>query len=117
MVYKLGNVSDLALLPSIDQHTWRMLYEFTSVLTNEYGEGRNVDSDDGGYVLYAEPGTSCEKVKACFDYSTHTIEYINCDLDAPSPLCATFFLLSNEYVVVIVMSIDDGPAEIVKEIN
>lgn len=41
MVYKLGNTSDLASLPSTDPVTLQNLYELTSVLTNEYGDDRN----------------------------------------------------------------------------
>ena len=112
MVYKLANISDLNSLPPIDQRTWDMLYEFTSVLTHEYGAERDIHTDDGGYVLYAPSGTPCEEIKAYFDYTAHTIEYANRDLTASPPQCAAMFILSNEYAVVIVMSIDDAPAEI-----
>lgn len=117
MVYKLANVSDLASLPSMDKRTWKMLHEFTSVLTNEYGADRDIENDDGGYVLYAIPGTPCEEIKAMFNYSVHPVEYVNRDLKASPPLCASMFILSNEYAVVIVMSIADAPAEIVNEFD
>lgn len=112
MVYKLANVDDLKAVPIADQRTYDMLYEFTSVLTNEYGAGRNVDTDDGGYVLYATPGTPGEEVKAWFDYTVHPVEYVNRDLKASQPLCAAMYILSNEFVVVIIMSISDAPREI-----
>lgn len=117
MVYKLANISDLASLPPVDKRTWNMLYEFTSILTHEYGVERNVDNDDGGCVLYATPGTSGEEVKAMFDYSVHTVEYVNRDMKASPPLCAAMFILSNEFAVVIVMSIADAPVEIVNEFD
>ena len=53
MVYKLGNLKDLESLPPMDKITYGVLWEFTSVLTNEYGENRDIDNDDGGFVLYA----------------------------------------------------------------
>ena len=55
MVYKLGNYRDMESLPSLDSTTEDILYSYTSVLSYEYGEDRNVDIDDGGYVLYAPP--------------------------------------------------------------
>ncbi len=112
MVYKLGNVADLESLPTLDKVTYGVLWEFTSVLTNEYGADRDVDNDDGGYVLYATPGTDTEEVKAMFDYSAHTIEYVNRTLQAEPPICSALYLLNNEYAVVIVMSISDAPKEI-----
>lgn len=111
MVYKLGNVTDLESLPAMDKITYGVLWEFTNVLTNEYGADRDVDNDDGGYVLYATPGTKAEEVKAMFDYSA-TIEYVNRTLQAEPPICSALYLLNNDYAVVIVMSIADAPKEI-----
>ena len=112
MVYKLANISDLDNLPSVDQKTWDTLYEFTKVLTYEYGADRNIDEDDGGYVLYATPGTTSEEVKAWFDYTAHPVEYVNRELKTSPPICSAIHILHNDYVVVIVMSIADAPPEI-----
>lgn len=112
MVYKLANVSDLDKLPSLDPRTHANLYELTSILSSEYGTNRNVDTDDGGYVLYTTPGTAAQELKQWFDYSAHPIEYVNRDLKAEPPLCSAFYILNNEYVVTIVMSISDAPTEI-----
>ena len=108
MIHKLGNVSDLERLPYADPVTMRNLYELTSVLTNEYGEDRNIDTDDGGYVIYAPPGSAAEEIKACFDYTKHTVEYVNRD----HGICCAFYILNNEFTVTIVMSIADAPTEI-----
>lgn len=51
MVYKLGNLKDLKSLPAMDKVTYGTLFELVSVLSYEYGEDRNIDNDDGGYVL------------------------------------------------------------------
>ena len=112
MVYKLGNLKDLELLPVMDKITYGVLWEFTSVLTNEYGADRDIDNDDGGYVLYATPGTNPKEVKAIFDYTVHTIEYVNRTLQAEPPICSALFLIGNDFAVVIVMSIADAPKEI-----
>jgi hypothetical protein len=112
MVYKLGNYKDMEQLPPLDEKTEEILYTYTSALTYQYGEGRNVDEDDGGVVFYAPPGTDCEEIKACFDYTKHTPEYA----DRYGNICATMYVTThNEYAVVIVMSIVDAPIEITKE--
>lgn len=112
MVYKLGNLKDLESLPPMDKITYGVLWEFTSVLTNEYGENRDIDNDAGGFVLYATPGTSPEEIKAVFDFSAHTIEYVNRTLQAEPPICSALYILNNDFAVVIVMSISDAPKEI-----
>lgn len=112
MVYKLGNVSDMDRLPPMDPKLWNVLFEYTSVLSNEYGEDRNVDSDDGGYVLYVMPGTPVEEIKAYFDYSAATIEYVDMFPWTSPPTCGGMYLLHNEFAVVVVVPIAEAPLEI-----
>ena len=113
MIYKLANISDMAMLPSLDDISYTNVYEFVSVLEQQYGVDRNIDADDGGYVLYVSKGTNCEEIKAFFDYSKNTIEYVNRFDDI---LCAVY-LLNNDYAVVIILSADDAPSEITNEIE
>lgn len=108
MIYKLGNVDDLALIPSMDTSTLDTLYAYVSVLTNEYGHDRDIDHSDGGYVLFSTKGTNCEEIKAYFDYSQHTVEYVN----RSGELCEAVYILHNEYAVTIVSYIVDAPPQI-----
>ena len=50
MVYKIGNMSDLARIPISSDKAREILYHFAKVLTTEYGGDRKVDTDDGGYI-------------------------------------------------------------------
>lgn len=111
MVYVLGNYKDMTSLPPLDLKTEEILFSYTSILTYEYGEERNILEDDGGIVLYAPPGTDCEEIKTYFDYTKHTPEYA----DRYGSICVTMYITNNEYAVVIVMSIADAPEEISKE--
>ena len=113
MVYRIGNLSDLDMLPLIDDTALELLYHHAKVLSTEYGEKRNIETSDGGYVLYAAPGTKAEDVKAYFDYSKHLPECVN----TYGKLCEAIYLLNNDYGVVIIMSIADAPAEILNEID
>ena len=117
MVYKLGNESDLANLPGLDAGTFEILQELTSILSSEYGEDRDIDRDDGGYVLYAEPGTTALALRKKFDYTKHTIEYVNRQPRTDPMLCAAFYILQNEYTVVLVLAMDDAPDEILEAID
>ena len=111
MVYVLGNYKDMTSLPPLDLKTEEILFSYTSILTYEYGEERNILEDDGGIVLYAPPGTDCEEIKTYFDYTKHTPEYA----DRYGSICVAMYITNNEYAVVIVMSIADAPKEITKE--
>ena len=113
MVYKIGNVSDLERIPIPDSNTYDLLYRYARILSDEYGEERNVDTDDGGYVLYTLPCATSEDIKAFFDYTKHTVESV----DRFGYLCAATYILHNEFVVTIVMSTNDLPNELIKDLD
>ena len=113
MVYKIGNLADLANLPLIDDTALELLYHHATVLSHEYGESRNIEEDDGGYILFASSGTNAAELKPFFDVSVHTPEHV----DRYGNLCEAFYLLNNDYAIVIIMSVADAPSEILKEID
>ena len=113
MVYKIGCLADLEALPLISDVALELLCHHASVLSHEYGENRNIDNSDGGYILYAVPGTDAEELKAFFDVSKHTPEYVN----RYGNLCEAVYCQTNDYVVEIIMSIADAPTEILNEID
>ena len=113
MVYKIGNLADLESLPLIDDTALELLCHHASVLSHEYGENRNVDTEDGGYILLAPSGTNAEELKPFFDVSVHTPEHV----DRYGNLCEAVYLLNNDYAVVIIMSVADAPIEILNEID
>lgn len=113
MVYKIGNITDLSTIPITDGKTFELLYHYARVLTSEYGQERNVTEDDGGFVLYAPPGTNTEDIKAYFDYTKHTVESV----DRYGQLYSAMYILSNEFAVTIVGSIVDAPPQFINEIN
>ena len=113
MVYKIGNISDLASIAIPDSKAYELLSQYARLLSYEYGEDRNVDLSDGGFVLFATPGTNSEEIKAYFDYTKHTVE----SADRFGTLVVAMWIIHNEFVVLIVMSEDDAPIEIIKEID
>ena len=112
MVYKIENSEDLEKLPLTEDTTLELLCHHAKTLEEEYGKGR-VEGSDGGYVLFASPGTKEEELKAFFDVSETRLEYVN----RYGNICEAFYCLNNDYVVAIIMSITDAPTEIVKEID
>lgn len=113
MIHKIGNVKDLNSIPDIDQNARKIILEFANVLTQEYGEDRDIDKDYGGYVLYAEPGTSIDEINAVFSCEDYPIEF--CERSFTTPYIYTIlYLTSCEYGVVIVMYEEDAPDEFKK---
>jgi hypothetical protein len=113
MVYRIGNPSDLAHLPTINEDTKKLLQRHARVLADYYGQDRNILENDGGYLIFATPGTTAEELKAYFNVSGHTPEYV-CRY---GDLCEAFFVLTNDFTIVIIMSILDAPSEILDEID
>ena len=113
MVYKIGNLADLETLPLISDVALELLCHHASVLSHEYGENRNFDEDSGGIIYYAVPGTDAEELKAFFDFSKHPPEHV----DQYDTLCEALYVLNNNFTVVIIMSLDDAPTELLNEID
>lgn len=113
MVYKIGNISALSTIPISDRETFELLYHYARVLTDEYGQDRNIDKDDGGYILYCSPDTKAEDIKAFFDYSKHTVESV----DRYGELVVAMWILNNEFIITMIMSANSVPIELINEIN
>ena len=113
MVYKIGNISDLESIPISNKETFDLLYHHASVLTYDYGQERNVDTDDGGFILYCPPNTKAEDIKAFFDFTKHTVESV----DRYGELVVAMWILNNEFIITMIMSANSVPIELINEIN
>ena len=111
MVYKLYNTDDIATIPVVSDEALKLLRFHTQVL-DTYGNDRGEESD-GGYVLYVPSGTSAEELKSVFDISVRIPEWVN----RYGNLCEATYLVTNEYVVVVIMSLDIVPKEILNGID
>ena len=115
MVYKLGNIRDTAFLPLMDEEVKNIICQQVRILSDEYGEYRDTDKDDGGYVLYVEKGTPTEAIKAIFDYSKAVPEQVDVIPTSKGKIYSALYLLNNEYSVAIVMGEAEMPKEILSE--
>lgn len=113
MIYKIGSTADMQNIAFESDNSKQLVYHYARILTNEYGADRNVDTDDGGYILYCTSGTTAEAIKSFFDYTENCVELVHQQGDT----CSALFILSSDYGVVIITSLADTPPEILKEIN
>lgn len=108
MVYKIGTTADMSRIAIADSKALKIISYYACILTAEYGADRNIDTDYGGYVLYAEPNTSYDEIKSFFDYTQYVAESVEVSED----LCTAVYITSSDYGVVIVMPAEDMPPEI-----
>ena len=80
MVYKIGRIDDLQILPCMDSRIRERIHTLVKTPSPLYGENRNADQDDGGFIVYADPGTDSEMIRNVFDYFSTCFG----TLDAPS---------------------------------
>lgn len=63
MIHKLGHLRDLDNIVVEDEVILKDLTEFLSVLDNEYGEDRDVDNSDGGFVFIVKQEQHLKSLK------------------------------------------------------
>ena len=109
MIFKLAHIADAASLSyKLPQKAFDSLCEFLQVLDNEYGKGRSVEQDDGGYVLLCTPGTKSEEISSHFNCCELTPEWVN--RISPEPeYCAATFMPREDYSIVLIMTTADAP--------
>ena len=115
MVYKIARMADLQILPCMDSRIRSRIHALVKTLSTLYGEDRNIDCDDGGFIVYAEPGTAPEMIRKVFDYTAHTAEYVTCEHDCIPLMLYAHYVLHNEFTVTIVTALSSAPEEIKKE--
>ena len=108
MVYKLGKVEDMNKLPIIESTIHEYIKYLLLVLDSEYGIDRDIDSNDGGYVVFVTGNTSDDEITEVFDYTKHTVEYV----EVGEAYSTAVYLLNNEYTVMLIMPTNELPDEL-----
>ena len=104
MVYKLGHEAEIGNLPfPVSGKLYDNLSEFLLVLDNEYGVDRNVEQDDGGYVLFCTPGTTEGEIQRYFTFFGLVPEWVT-DIPHQPEYCASLYFLHEDYAVVLVQA-------------
>lgn len=113
MVYKLAHIKDLQKLPITKHSVVPIIKEILTILDEEYGDERNVDEDDGGYILYLSCGTNSKDLINYFDYEKHLCE----EIEIKNGYAVVTYLLNNEYSVTLVMHKEDLPEILRRELE
>lgn len=114
MIYKLGNVTDMSKLPSMDDRLRNAILKNLKILDDNYSEERDIDNDDGGYVLFCESGTTEEEIQSCHDYEQYLPEHV-LPVTSNPPYIETLYLISNDFGIVLFTRYSDTPDDILEE--
>ncbi len=102
MVYKLGHEAEIGTLPfPVSGKLYDDLEEFLLVLDNEYGADRDVEHDDGGYVLLCTPGTKSSDIQRYFDFKAYVSDWVTSTPHEPRYTVSMYFLRDDFAVVLI----------------
>ena len=110
MIYKLGNVEDVEKIDIKEESVRTSIKSYLEVLDNAYGKDRDIDSDDGGYVLYCEHGTKMEDIESYFNYHDIPPEWIQ-NIECEPKYLSVLYMLSSDYAIVVVMAEKDFKKE------
>ena len=108
MVFKLGTVEDMKMLPQLESNLHDYIKYLLLVLDTEYGTDRDIDISDGGYVVFVTANTSDDEITEVFDYTKHTVEYV----EVGEPYSTAVYLLNNEYTIMLIMPTEELPEEL-----
>lgn len=109
MIYKLAHTAEISSLPfEPTGELYDSLFEFLQVLDNEYGEDRDVEHDNGGYVLFCTPETAAHEIEAILDLRDLAPEWVN-RIEHQPEYCAALFMLREDYSIVLIMSTANAP--------
>jgi len=94
MYYKLGTIKDLeAVKDKIPTEVYDKIHEILSTLDNEYGANRNIDENDGGFVVYSDSQDGIDEALKI----THLDKKMPELVDVIGGYINSFFLKNNEY--------------------
>ena len=108
MVFKLGTVEDMKMLPQLEPSLRDYIKYLLLVLDSEYGTDRDIDISDGGYVVFVTGNTSDDEITEVFDFKNYSVEYV----EIGETYSTAVYLLNNEYTVMLIMPTNELPEEL-----
>jgi hypothetical protein len=99
-MYKAGTVAELEELDiteSIPEEVYQEAFNIVTMLDQMFGDDRDIDMDDGGFVFIAEDQEDLEYFhQNCVNLESETLEYVELVPSQKGPYLNAFFLY-NEY--------------------
>lgn len=105
---KIAHVHQLALTRGLPAEVMSAISEAVTILDNEYGENRDVDSGDGGFVLVIESKSELAALqKIHIDVTSDIPEYVNViHCQNGQVFASSLILQGSDFGIVLVMPLD-----------
>ena len=118
-MYKAGTVEELSHFEAlIDRDVYREALRIVTMLDDEYGPDRDIDNDDGGFVLIVENVQDISDIGERYmklDNRRHeAVDVVKC---WNKPYINAFFLSNNEYGINVFVPIDIAPAVLLADLS
>ena len=113
---KLGTVKEFTnerqKLKALPEKVRREVQNLVEVLDEAYGPERNVDTDDGGYVLIAFDSADVKQIKKGLNLGTGQEEAVDIIRTPDGEYLNALYLRNNEYGINIVMPLTLAPTSL-----
>jgi hypothetical protein len=118
ILYKVGTVKELAQFEKMmNRDLYREAMRIVKILDEAYGEGRDVDNADGGFVLVAENIQDVQSISQRYmklDGNSHeVVDVLKCESGI---YINAFFLHNNEFGVNILMPLEIAPSALLRDL-
>ena len=121
-MYKVGTVAELESIDlegKIPKEVYQEVLRVVSYLDETFGEDRDVDNDDGGFVFIADDRGDLDYfAQNCVELESPTLEYVELVASEKEPYLNAFFLV-NEYEqgITLLVPMSIAPERLLKEVN
>jgi hypothetical protein len=119
ILLKAGTVRELAQFEgTIGREVYKAALRIVTMLDETYGAGRDVDSNDGGFVLIVENVQDISLIGQRYvrldDNGHEAVDVVKCD---KKPYINAFFLCNNEFGINIFVPMDIAPDILLRNLS
>ena len=104
MILKIGTLKDLDRnKEKMPEEVFRHLHCSIEFLEENYSAERDIDHDDGGYVLFFDSLEALEKIRTMgmIDFTYHVPEWVDRIKTAKEDYGAALYLTSNDFGIIL----------------
>ena len=104
MILRLYTLEDLQLhREEMPEEVFRHLYSSIQILDENYGAERDIDHDDGGFVLLFTRAEDLAQVRAVtnINFACHSPEWVDHISTESEDYAAALYLISNDFGIIL----------------
>ena len=118
-MYKAGTVEEILVLKDkIPDEVYFKAFNIATMLDSQFGDDRDVENDDGGFVFVAESEDDLDYfIKNCVELESPLREYVEIIESEKGPYLNVFFLYNEyEYGITLFVPVSVAPESLLKDL-